>query len=447
MNRWLVSSGAIVSSAMALYSWTNPSAFNLTLLSAQPDSDSKPLPREIEGLYDRLLVKARSVATHDQIAEAINTVAGIPKNSRSYGEAQQLQEDWTQELLQRASSQYKRANVRMAIWMLKAIPPTSQRHDRATELQQRWAKEWTTLRQASAAKKQGDWKSVMSSLTSLKDSMLYQSSPAQEMLQQATANLYSTDKTLVQISTVPINNSAVVPAMPSTADLNVVSLPQSSGSSGLLIDRNQALAWAEPPALLADGSPVGMERTTPRSGTSSSMSSMSNKSVPSGPSSSLTPPEFVPLEWAPPALAPAMPNSSVPPTSVNPDSNPSSNPSNNPESNSSGNSDGNYSSNSDGNLNINPDSNPPDSIPEPSAVPSHPMPTFSSSIAPDNWMALPPIDLLSPLSRSPGIKGGLILQSTLSAPPQMSSSQMSLSQMSLSQMSWSNTTEKLVNKF
>ncbi len=415
MNRWLVGSGAIVSSAMALYSWTNPSAFNLTLLSAQPEPDSKPLPREIEGLYDRLLVKARSVATQDQIAEAINTVAGIPKNSRSYGEAQQLQEDWTQELLQRASSQYKRANVRMAIWMLKAIPPTSQRHDRATELQQRWAKEWTTLRQASAAKKQGDWKSVMSSLTSLKDSMLYQSSPAQEMLQQATANLYSTDKTLVQISTAPINNSAVVPAMPSTADLNVVSLPQSSESSGLLIDRTQALAWAEPPVLLADGSSVRMETQPP---SNMPNSGISNKSAPSASRDSLSP-EFVPLEWAPPALAPAIPNSS----SV-------SQPSIDSDSNSIGNVDSAPS--------ITPDSSTPDLIPEPSSKPSHSMPMFSGSIAPENWMALPPIDLLSPLSRTPGFKSGLILQSAPSAPTQMS----------LSQMSWSKSaTEKLVNKF
>lgn len=405
MNRWLVGSGAIVSSAVALYSWTNPSISNLTLLAAQPEPDSKPLPREIEGLYDRLLTKARSVATRDQLAEAINTVAGIPKNSMSYGEAQQLQEDWTQELLQRASSQYKRANMRMAIWMLKAIPSTSQRYDRATELQQRWAKEWTALRQASAAKKQGDWKGVMSSLTLLKDSMLYQSSLAQEMLQQATANLYSTDKTLVQISAVPTNTSAVAPAMPSTADLSAA-LPVSSQSPGLLIDRTQALAWAEPPALFADGSPVRME--TMPSGTPDS--SISNKTAPSAPES-LPSPEYVPLEWAPPALDPAIPNSSVPQPSVDSGSD--------------------SSGNVDGASSITPGSITPELIPEPSSVPS--MPLFSGSIAPENWMALPPIDLLSPLSRTPGLKGGLILQSALSAS---------------TQMSWSKSaTEKLVNKF
>jgi len=379
MNRWLLSSGAIVSSAMALYSWTHPSAFNLTLLAAKSDQDLKPLPREIEGLYDRLLKKAQSVATHDQFAEAINTVAGIPKNSRSYGEAQQLQEDWTQELFQRASSQYKQANVGMAIWMLKAVPSTSQRYTRATELQQRWAKEWTALRQASAAKKQGDWKGVMSSLTLLKDSMLYQSFPAQEMLQQATANLYGGDQTLAQISAVPVDKSVTVPTLPSTTDLSAASLPPSSPASGLLIDRTQALAWAEPPALMADSSPLRMERSLPHSG-------MSNN-APSSKPGSLLAPEFVPLEWAPPALAPAMPNASD-----------TSRPSVNSDSGSVGHS--GSIGNSDGHS-----SDPSSSISKPSAVPPHPIHIFPGSIAPDIWMALPPIDLLSPSNKMPSIKG------------------------------------------
>ncbi|MBI4781003.1 MAG: hypothetical protein HY785_06725 [Oscillatoriophycideae cyanobacterium NC_groundwater_1537_Pr4_S-0.65um_50_18] len=384
MNRWLFSSGAIVSSAVALYGWMNPSTFNLTLLSAQLDQDSKPLPGEIEGLYDRMLKKARTVATDDQLAEAITAVAGIPKNSRSYGEAQQLQEDWTQELLQRARDQYKQANCSMAIWMLKAIPPNSERYERATELQQRWTKEWSTFRQASAAKKQGDWKGVMTSLASLKDSVLYQSFPAQEMLQQATANLYSADKTLVQINSVPVDQAVMVPAIPSTAELDTASLPMSATSPNLLIGRSQALAWAEPPALMA-GSPTGMR-------------SYSNGSMPRSGASA---PEFVPLEWAPPALAPSLPEASQPTKPLG---------------------------NGDGNTNGSPDNMADrslDPISEPSAI-SQPTSPSSNPIAPTDWMGFLPLDLMpsaeTPAERTNPVDGDRLMEmySVPIAPAQMS---------------------------
>jgi hypothetical protein len=379
MNRWLLSGGAIVSSAMALYSWTHPTAFNLTLLNAQPEQDFKPLPKDMEGVYDRLLTKARSVATQNQFAEAIGAVSGIPKNSRSYGEAQQLQEDWTQELLQRAKGQYKQANARMAIWMLNAIPSTSQRYARATELQQRWAKEWATLRQASDAKKQGDWKGVMSSLAMLKDSVLYQSFPAQDMLQQATSKLYSADETMAQMVAVPTEQPVTVPALPSTAALDAASLPVSAPASDLLIDREQALAWAEPPAIVAESSPV---RT--RYG-----GSMSN-GVGSSPRSLLAP-EFVPLEWAPPTLAPSSVRASQPSADPTSDS----------------------ASVDSGQLDS--------SMPTPPSVMPRSQPRLPGSIAPDMWMALPPSDQLSPSIGTSGMKGGSIeLQSVPSAPGSMS---------------------------
>ncbi|HEY9638919.1 MAG TPA: hypothetical protein V6C57_00460 [Coleofasciculaceae cyanobacterium] len=283
MNRWLLGSGAIVSSAMAIYGWTHPSALNLSVL-ARPLDLSKPLPKEMETSYNRLLKQARLAASRDRFAEAIRTIAGIPKNSRFYGEARQLQEGWTQELLQRASSQYKQANVQMALWMINTIPPESQRYARAIELRQRWSQESALLRQATAAQSTGDWNGVMAALKSLQDSVLYQTPPAQMLLQQATAKLFGSGKMAKLAATVPANAIAQAPLIPSMAEPNPVlpSVPVSAPAN-LPVDRAQALRWAEPIAANPNDMLVSQQ----------SMASHMN-GIDDAPA-----PEFVPLEWAP----------------------------------------------------------------------------------------------------------------------------------------------------
>lgn len=297
MKGWLLGGGAIVSSAVAM-GWTHPEILNLSLAEAK---GTKPVPQEIETFYNRLLDQSQTVASQDQLAEAITTVSGIPKNSRSYAEAQQLQEDWTQELIQRARSHYQKANVDMALWMLHAIPPSSQQHARATELRKRWNEESAKFQQATAAKNQGDWEGVMAALKGLKESSLYQSLPAQEMLQQATQNIYSSNKTLVKLAGAASgkSKSVAVPSMPAMG--NAVASPQTTAPDWV-IDRDQALEWANPPAVTAFSAPEQMPL------------SKSNQASPFSP-------DVVPLEWSAPNFAPPLVDSS-PERSVAPSSPP-----------------------------------------------------------------------------------------------------------------------------
>jgi hypothetical protein len=165
--------------------------------------DRKPnqLPRKMEAMYDDLLNQAQASASRDHFTEAISTIAGIPKNSRHYETAQQLQEDWSRELMRQASNQWQQAQMKAAISTLSHIPATSQLGDRVTELKQRWKQQAIVLERAISAKKAGDWQKVIDTVRSLEGSPMYHSLPVQALLQQAITNLYEPDHTLLQIAT------------------------------------------------------------------------------------------------------------------------------------------------------------------------------------------------------------------------------------------------------
>ncbi|WP_206754547.1 hypothetical protein, partial [Leptolyngbya sp. FACHB-36] len=147
------------------------------------------------------LKQAQASASRDQIADAMNGISGIPKNSRHYEMAQRLQEDWSRELLRQATNYCRQAKVETAVSMLSTIPATSQLHDRVTELRQRWSKQAKVLDQAIAAKDAEDWQQAISAIKSLEGSPMYHSLPVQELLQQAMTNLYEPEESLTEIAT------------------------------------------------------------------------------------------------------------------------------------------------------------------------------------------------------------------------------------------------------
>ncbi|QZZ19245.1 hypothetical protein J5X98_17805 [Leptothermofonsia sichuanensis E412] len=173
--------------------------------------DRKPnkLPTRMEAMYADLLNQAQEAASREQFAKAISAIAGIPRNSRHYETAQQLQADWSRELLRQATNQWQQAQIQVAIATLNQIPAGSQLGDRVTELKQHWKQQAMVLRQAIAAQKAGNWQQVIDTLHSLEGSPLYHSLPVQKLLQQSITNLYEPDHTLLQIATADLPTAQI----------------------------------------------------------------------------------------------------------------------------------------------------------------------------------------------------------------------------------------------
>lgn len=239
MSRQVLERGALACSFLALYSWAYPSVSEPTLPHCEPapnvtgtqdrclqkaqslhnahqakgtapealvndqwsDRRLSKLPHKIEAVYSDLLQQAQSFSDRNQLNEAINRVAGIPKNSQHYELAHQLQEDWSRELLRQAISECQQARVAKAIGMLNMIPASSQLHDRAAELRQRWSKQDSFLQQAIVFKRTGDWQGVIDSVKALEGTPMYQSLPVQELLQKAMTQLFTPDATMLQVAT------------------------------------------------------------------------------------------------------------------------------------------------------------------------------------------------------------------------------------------------------
>lgn len=165
-------------------------------VNKQPDQ----LPKEVETTYSQLLNRAQSAASRDQLTAAVETVAGIPKNSQYYEVAQQLEEDWSKELVQQATNHFQQAEVTTSIALIDKIPETSQWHDRGVELKQQWRKQAQLLKQAKSAKSAEDWQGTINAIKALEGTPLYHSLPVQELLQQAMINRYEPDPALLQIA-------------------------------------------------------------------------------------------------------------------------------------------------------------------------------------------------------------------------------------------------------
>jgi len=182
----------------------------------QPDK----LPKEVETNYSELVNQAQAAASRDQLAAAVETVAGIPKNSQHYEVAQQLEEDWSKELVRQATNHFQQAEVRTSIALIDKIPETSQWHDRGTELKQRWKQQAKLFNQAMAAKSAQDWQGTINAIKALEGSPLYNSLPVQELLQQAMIKRYEPDPALLQIA---VEDAPMMPTMPQSESIKTVS--------------------------------------------------------------------------------------------------------------------------------------------------------------------------------------------------------------------------------
>lgn len=247
MSRQVLQRGALACSALALYGWTQPSVSapvmqhdcettakvssldsrcsqrTQTLASNTVpegsttnhwrDRVSERLPDKMEAVYGDLVAQAQTLTDRKELTQAVDLIGGIPKNSRHYGMSQQLQEDWSRELLREATSECRQGRVGKALLMLNTIPSQSQLHDRITELRQRWSKQDKLLQQAIAFKQSGDWQGVIDTVKALEGAPMYQSLLVQGMLQQAMTLLYKPDTAMLQVAMedLPTVQPAVAP--------------------------------------------------------------------------------------------------------------------------------------------------------------------------------------------------------------------------------------------
>lgn len=163
------------------------------------DRRSDKLPNTVEAVYSSLLEQAQTLANRNQPATAIHKVAAIPTNSQHFKVAQQLQEDWSRDLLRQAISECQQAHVVKAISMLNDISST-RLQTRVIELRQRWQQQKVLLNRAIAAKNAKNWQGVIAAIKPLEETPLYNSLLVQELLQQATTQLYEPDATMLQVA-------------------------------------------------------------------------------------------------------------------------------------------------------------------------------------------------------------------------------------------------------
>ena len=238
MSRQVLERGVLACSALALYGWSQPSVSEpitqhdckpastvssaksscvqnskssaANRLSSTPpeqlvndqwsDRRSNPLPDKMEAVYGDLVAQAQTLVGRNQFTQAVDLIGGIPRNSRHYGMAQQLQEDWSRELLRQASSDYEQGLIGQALSRLDTIPSTSQLHDRVAEIQQRWHKQESVLQRAIALKQAGNWQGVTDTIKALEGTPMYQSLLVQGLVQQAMTQLYKPDAAMLQIA-------------------------------------------------------------------------------------------------------------------------------------------------------------------------------------------------------------------------------------------------------
>jgi hypothetical protein len=232
------------------------------------DGQSSRLPDSMETVYGSLLKQAQVSADGDRLPDAVAMIAGIPKNSQHYEKAQHLQNDWSQELLQRAIDRCQQGDIKTAISMLNEIPESSPQQSRVAELEDYWTQQATLLAQAITARDAGNWQDAVSALESLEGTLIYNSLPIQRLLQQAISERFQPDAALRQMALATPSTSSAgstsrqVMAIPVVADQQATSVESMSGNPDLEIGLSQAIAWAQPSAPLVASRPQSSVRAT-----------------------------------------------------------------------------------------------------------------------------------------------------------------------------------------
>ncbi|WAL58667.1 serine/threonine protein kinase [Thermocoleostomius sinensis] len=109
-----------------------------------------------------ILTQANQLAANGQLPEALQAVAKIPPDTTAGQTAQDLMQQWSDQLLQQATRLYQNdGKLTEAINLVRAIPTTTAAGAQAEDTIQRWQAEWktneSTLQAATDALEARDW--------------------------------------------------------------------------------------------------------------------------------------------------------------------------------------------------------------------------------------------------------------------------------------------------
>jgi hypothetical protein len=231
MSRWVLGIGLSASVAsLALYAMT----------VGVPDQSSE-IPNEMETIYASMLKQAEFLANHDRLAQAIQEIQGIPRNSRYFIKVQQFQESWSKEVLQQALEQYRRGNLDQAISLLKPIPSGTSIASQVQKFRTTWTQEARYLNLALSAATNRDWSNTLRSLEVLRGTETYTTPRVQTLIEQAITNAFDPSVTTIRLATAPSIQSA-----PSTQSTSPLTRFAPLKLVPLAIDTEKAIAQSEP---------------------------------------------------------------------------------------------------------------------------------------------------------------------------------------------------------
>lgn len=256
LNRWTLASLLVILAAITYGVTQNGGQGNVASDdSSLTDSHAEPVPQDLEGTYESLIRQAQAQAKNDQFKQAILNLEGVPKNSQHFALAQQVKDEFSQSLLQRANDKYQKGDIQIALAMLGAVAPSSTSASQAKKLQKDWGQQGEQFEIARTAIAKKDWSNALKSLDQLKGTPIFQSAQVQQLLQLANDQLGQPDKTITRtaVARMPASTDSVVTAQVSTE-------PVTEGNeidNALAVDvKSAAIASAQPKQISVSTVPI-----------------------------------------------------------------------------------------------------------------------------------------------------------------------------------------------
>ena len=255
LNRWTLASLLVILAAITYGVTQNGGQENVASNDISLTDSPEPVPQDLEDSYEALIGQAQAEAKNDRFKQAILNLEGVPKNSQHFALAQQVKDEFSQSLLQRANDKYQKGDIQTALAMLGAVAPSSTSASQAKKLQKDWGEQGERFEIARTAIAKKDWSNALKSLDQLKGTPIFQSAQVQQLLQLATNQLGQPDKITIKtaIARMPASTNSVV-----TAQVSAESVTEGNKiDNALVVDVKQnEIAAAQPTQVLVSTVPI-----------------------------------------------------------------------------------------------------------------------------------------------------------------------------------------------
>lgn len=114
---------------------------------SQPSSKSSPIEtiQSTSSNAAQLIRLATNLAQQSRYKDAISVITGVAATDPLYSQANQLQNEWANEILTRAIHKYEEGKVSQAVAILQAIPRNTYAYQPSTELVNYWTKQQDSI--------------------------------------------------------------------------------------------------------------------------------------------------------------------------------------------------------------------------------------------------------------------------------------------------------------